>query len=167
MSAFVVDAAHIDALLSAAINGPTDRRPGSHLGWQPPYVHELIGVLEPLGAGNASAAGKLLMEECIASVTYRYPDLADELPGPVPTPLPEQYEWTDLRRVMSAIEACKAIACFEYQASQHPGWTRSGVRAFCSELRGALVTCIEGYDAAPWEWDVELALSRARAWPPR
>jgi len=40
MSAFVVDAAHIDALLSAAINGPSDRRPGSRLDWQSPYVHE-------------------------------------------------------------------------------------------------------------------------------
>lgn len=166
MSAFVVDAAHIDALLSVAVNGPIERRLGSHLGWQPPYVHELLGVLEPLGAGNADAAGQELMEECIASVTYRYPDLADELPGPMPTPVPEQYEWTDLGRVMSAIEACKALACFEYQSRQHPAWYRSGARAFCSELRGAVVTCLAGYDTAPWEWDVELALTRARVRPP-
>lgn len=163
MGAFVVDAAHIDALLSAAINGPIDRRPGSPLGWQPPYVHELLGVLEPLGAGNASAAGRELMEECIASVTYRYPDLAGELPGPIPTPIPEQYEWTDLGRVMSAIEVCKALACFEYQSCEHPGWLRSGVRGFCSELRAAAVSCMKGYEVAPWEWDVELALARARA----
>lgn len=68
---------------------------------------------------------------------------------------------------MSAIEACKAIACFEYQSCEHPGWVRSGVRAFCSELRKGLVTCMDGYDAAPWEWDVELALARARRRLPR
>ncbi len=166
MSAFVVDAAHIDALLSAAINGPTDRS-GSRHGWHPPYVHELLDASEPLGADNASAAGRALMEECIASVSYRYPDSIGELPGPIPTPLPEQYEWTDLGRVMTAVEACKTIACFEYQSSEHPGWAQSGVRAFCSELRAAMVTRIDGYDAAPWVWDVELALDRARAWPPR
>lgn len=167
MSVFVVDAAHIDALLSAAIHGPTDRRRGSHLGWQPPYVHELLDLREPLGADNASAAGRALMEECIASVSYRYPDLIGELPGPMPTPLPEQYEWTDLGRVMTAIEACKAIACFEHQSSEHPGWLRSGVRAFYGEVRKGMVSGMAGYDAAPWEWDVELALARSRTWPPR
>lgn len=162
MSAFVVSAAHIDALLSAAINGPNDRRPGSRLDWQSPYVHELLGVLKPLGPGNADAAGAALMKECIASVTYRYPDLTGELPGPMPTPLPVQYEWTDMGRVMSAIEACKAIACFEYQSSEHLGWASSGARAFCLELRAAMVSCMEGYDAAPWEWSVEQALAHAR-----
>lgn len=162
MSAFVVDAAHIDALLSAAINGPTDPSQGRH-DWHPPYVHELLGVLEPLGPGNANVAGRTLLEECIASVTHRYPDAADQLPGPIPTPLPEQYEWTDLGRVMTAVEACKAIACLEYQSSEHPGWLSSGSRAFCSELRAALVTRFEGYGSAPWEWDVDLALARTRA----
>ena len=163
MSAFVVKAAHIDALLSAAINGPSDHCEGRHRDWQPPYVHELLGVLEPLGAGNANAAGRELMEECIVSVTHRYPDLAGQLPGPMPTPRPEQYEWTDLGTAMTAIEACKALACFEYQSSEHPGWASSGSRAFCSVLRGALVTRIQGYVDAPWEWDVDLALARVRA----
>jgi len=117
-------------------------------------------VLKPLGAGNADAAGAALMEECIASVAYR--DASGELPGPMPTPLPAQYEWTDLGQVMSAIEACKAIACLEYQSSEHLGWASSGARAFCVELRAAMVSCMEGYDVAPWEWDVERALAQAR-----
>ncbi|HET7445374.1 MAG TPA: hypothetical protein VFJ57_12010 [Solirubrobacterales bacterium] len=81
MSAFVIDASRIDALLSAAINGPADRRPRSRL-WEPPCLLELLGVREQLRLTNASAAGRELMEECIASVSYRYPDRADELPGP-------------------------------------------------------------------------------------
>jgi len=40
MSAYVVDPAHIDVLLSVAINGPRGRvagPPGD--GWHPPYVN--------------------------------------------------------------------------------------------------------------------------------
>ncbi|MGD9737320.1 MAG: hypothetical protein AB7V58_17185 [Solirubrobacterales bacterium] len=164
MSAFVVDAPHIDAVLSAAINGPTDPRQGRH-DWHPPYVHELLGALEPLGSENASAAGRELLEQCIASVAHRFPDCGDQLPGPIPTPRPEQYEWTDLGKLMTAVEACKAIACLEYQSCEHPGWATSGSRAFCSELRAALVTRFDGYGSAPWQWDVDLALDRrARSW---
>jgi hypothetical protein len=53
MSAFIVDPAHIDVMLSTAINGPTDnhRSPGSI--WDPPYVNEL---LEDSATGPLTAA---------------------------------------------------------------------------------------------------------------
>lgn len=162
MSAFVVDPAHIDALLSVAINGPTDRRSRDHIGWQPPYVLELLGRPEPLGPSNADAAGAELLRECISSVRYRYPDDGDSLPGPSPVPVPEQYEWTDFGTLMTAIECCKAISCFEYQSCEHPVWVYSGSRRFCSALRAGMTSTMQGYDEAPWTWDVERVLVRAR-----
>lgn len=165
MSAFVVDAAHIDVLLSAAINGPSDCFNEMRDGWRPPYVDELLGVLERLGPRNADAAGAALLGECIASVRHLYPDLRDELPGSLPTPDPAQYEWTDFGTPMTAIECCKAIACFEYQSRAHPDWKQSGARGFCAQLRAEMVSCMNGYKEAPWEWDVERALARApRRW---
>ena len=71
---------------------------------------------------TAVSAGAALLAECIASVGHRYPD-ADPfhgLPGPIPAPDPERYEWTDFGAVLGAIEACKAIDCYEYQSCEHP-----------------------------------------------
>ena len=83
MSAYVVDPAHIDVLLSVAINGPRGRvagHPGD--GWHPPYVNELLDDRSgPLTAEDADRAGRVLLAECIESVSYRYPDdTLDELP---------------------------------------------------------------------------------------
>jgi hypothetical protein len=87
MSAFVVDPVHIDLILSAAINGPLDYR-GSHgPGWSGPYVDELLDGIAggPLTEETADLSGRALLRECVASVSYRYPeDPADRLPGVTP-----------------------------------------------------------------------------------
>lgn len=161
MSAFVVDPAHIDVLLSAAINGPSDHARQPRVDWRAPYVIELLGILEPLGPTTADAAGAALLRECIASVAHRYPDDPEDLPGPIPTPVPDQYEWTDFGRVLSAIECCKAVSCVEYQSCEHPGWADSGASSFCQRLRAAMVASMSGYGEADWHWSVEVALARA------
>ena len=60
-----------------------------------------------------------------------------------------------------AIEACKAIDCYEYQSCEHPGWRDSGAKAFCERLRSALIGAMHGYEEAEWHWDTELAMARA------
>jgi len=55
MSAFVVNPAHIDVVLSTANNGPDDARLSCGLTWHPPYVDELLegSARGPLGAETA------------------------------------------------------------------------------------------------------------------
>ncbi|HTR74559.1 MAG TPA: hypothetical protein VMH33_04790 [Solirubrobacterales bacterium] len=164
MSAYVVDPAHIDVLLSVAIHGPRDRavrHPGD--GWHPPYVNELLDDRSgPLTAEDADEAGRALLAECIESVSYRYPDDSlDELPGPRPMPRPRQYEWTDFGSFLTAIEACLAIDGYGYQSCEHPGWNTSGPFWFCHRFRCALVGAMPGYHEARWHWTAEAALARA------
>lgn len=160
MSAFVVNPAHIDVILSTGINGPSD--PVSRGDWQSPWAAELTGREDKLNRKNASRVGAALLRECIESVRYRYPDCGlSDLPGPIPTPDPDQYEWTDFGRALTIIEALKAIDCYEYQSCEHPGWSGSAAESFCNRLRSHLIGVLPGYEAAPWEWDVESALARA------
>jgi hypothetical protein len=164
MSAYVVDPAHIDVLLSVAIGGPRGRAvlyPGD--GWRPPYVNELLDDRSgPLTAEDADHAGRVLLAECIESVSCRYPDDSpDELPGPRPMPRPEQYEWTDFGSLLTPIEACCAIDGYEYQSCEHPGWQASGAFWFCHRFRRALVGAMPGYRDAEWHWTTEAVLERA------
>ncbi len=154
MSAFVVDPSHIDVMLSVAINGPKETWPRR---WTGTYVNELMddGQTGPVTRETADLAGRALLRECIASVSYRY----DGLPGPSPDP--EQYEWTDFGRLLTPIETCRAIDGFEYQSCEHPGWWNSGANIFCHRFRGDLVRCMKGYEEAEWHWTAEKALARA------
>lgn len=162
MSAFIVAPTHIDAILSTAINGPKGVRRNPHIGWHVPYVDELLEHYSgPLSAETADLAGRALLHECVSSVSYRYCEPLGNLPGPAPNPDPEQYEWTDLGQILTAIECCKAIDCYEYQSCEHAGWRDCGARAFCERARGAMIGCLDGYEQAEWEWSAELVLARA------
>ncbi|HEX3735217.1 MAG TPA: hypothetical protein VHU86_08685 [Solirubrobacterales bacterium] len=157
MSAFVVDPTHIDVMLSVALHGPSDAA-GSRHEWFTPY-------LESTGARLSSVAcsplGAALLAECIASVSYRYPDdTFERLPGPVPVPRPEQYEFTDFGSCMTIAEACKAIDCYEYQSCEHPDWKESVACGFCGQLRQILTTRLPGAFEAPWEWTSETLAGR-------
>jgi hypothetical protein len=162
MSAYIVDPAHIDVVLSVAINGPKDRatrHPGD--AWNPPYVDELLEDRSgPLRREDAEDAGRALLAECVESVRYRYPGDAP-LPGPLITPRPGEYEWTDFGRLLSAVEACCAIDGYEYQSCEHPGWQTSGAFWFCNRFRRALIGAMPGYESAEWHWTAEMAMARA------
>jgi len=160
MSAFVVSPTHIDVLLSVALHGPRDASSEGPLGWSAPYVNDLVDEeTGPLTASLCSAAGAALLAECIASVSYRYSG-SRELPGPIPTPAPEQYEFSDLGSCLSISESCKAIDCFEYQSCEHREWSDSGAHAFCERLRSNLTSVLPGTWDAPWEWSPEVLAER-------
>lgn len=156
MSAFVVSATHIDVLLSVALHGPSD---GSGLArWSPPYLEEAEA---PLSLTTATVLGSGLLAECIASVSHRYPDCEPhELPGPLPMPILEQYEFTDFGSCLTIAEACKAIGCYAYQSCEHPGWAESVAARFCERLREALACRLPGYAEAAWEWTPEILAER-------
>lgn len=162
MSAFIVSPTHIDVLLSVAMHGPSDRAVAGNLGWTPPYVNELLSEQSgPLTLELCSNTGTALLAECLASVSYRYPDLgAGELPGPLPTPVAGQYEFTDFGPCATIAETCKAIDCFEYQSCEHPAWSGSGSERFCARLREGLTAALPGAAQAPWEWSPETLVDR-------
>jgi hypothetical protein len=165
MRSFVVEPTHIDAVLSIALHGPADLNPRRYPGWDPPEVGELLGRgPERLDGENASPVGAALLAACIASVAYhQVPHPAEELPGPSPTPDPGLYEFTDFGRILSAAEACKAIACLECQSCEHPSWPDSPTRNFCGDLLWRVISALPGYQAAPWELSADLLLARSCA----
>jgi hypothetical protein len=162
MSAFVVSPTHIDVLLSVALHGASDRAVAGNLGWTPPYVNELLSAQTgPLTPELCSAAGTALLAKCIASVSYRYPNCAPtELPGPIPMPAAQQYEFTDFGACATIAETCKAIDCLEYQSCEHPAWAGSGAERFCARLREDLTAALPGARDAPWEWSPETLAER-------
>jgi hypothetical protein len=160
VSAFVVSPTHVDVLLSVALHGPGDAA-GARREWSPPYLE---ASATRLSAVTCSPLGAALLGECIASVSHRYPDdELDQLPGPIPVPRPEQYEFTDLGPCLTIAEACKAIDCYEYRSSEHPGWEASVACGFCGQLRQILTMHLPGAFETPWEWTPETLAGRGLA----
>ncbi len=159
MSAAVLDPTHIDLILVAAIYGPTGPRSGPP--WVPPRVDELLGKESHLSVLLADAAGAALLAANIESVRTYYRDQGDQLPGPVPTPDPEQYGWSDIGLRLTIPEGLKALDAYEYQTETHPQWPDCGAAVFCARLRAFLTRQLPGYMEAPAQWTAELALSVA------
>lgn len=147
MSAFIVSENHIHALIEAGCSRRYTR--GHVLRW---YVSGDPARPRELRWENADEIGRMLWEENVKSVAHRYPnDTPDTLPGPVPAADPEAYRWKRPRpRALEPVEALKAIACYEYQSSEHPEWEASEARAFCEALRHAAIAALEGYEDAEW-----------------
>jgi hypothetical protein len=156
VSAFVVSATHVDVLLSVALHGPSDG--AGPRNWRSPYMEDAEARLS---VATCSVLGAGLLAENIASVSHRYPDCApQELPGPMPMPIPAQYEFTDFGACLSIAEACSAIDCFTYQSCEHPRWPQTAAAAFCQDLRAALTRHLPDYEKAPWEWTPEVLAQR-------
>ena len=139
MSAWIVNKAHIDAMVTAAQFCGRDY--GSFYYWHERDAHYVTFETE-------DDVGQMLWSENVASVSYRYNGDTD-LPGPIPTPDPTSYEFTR-SRPFSPVEMLSAIDCYEYQSCEHPGWKDSQAHAFCQALRHQMIGCLPGYDEAPW-----------------
>lgn len=141
MSAFVVDPAHIDYLVSAAIQW----------NYGGAIYFDLPEQSVRVDHGTADAVGATLLAENIASVNHRYPDDAyDDLPGPVPTPHAIDYRHRFALNV-KPLWVLKAIRCYEYQSCEHPGWAESAAKTFCERMTTEAIARLPGYDQAPWD----------------
>lgn len=162
MSAFIVDRAHIDALVALAVKGPrNEREVRPDLAWMRPFHwyhrrddHGQI-VHEPRTADydTADETGRMLWNENLASVAYRYGDDNEPLPGPIDFAVTDadEYVWPFSAPQLTAVQGLKALACYEYQSCEHPGWHDSAARQFCETLRHRLITALPGYEDAAWE----------------
>lgn len=161
MSAFIVGKAHIDALVTAALErwsgdiGPlswysrelTDEErsyayaPGEPWG---PGAPELAGSLRKEATPEeADRIGQMLMRENRLSVNHRYAENEVE----------DLYTYgrPAIAGSVDPVVILKAIACFEYQSCEHPGWEASEAYAFCQALRLRMIRHLPGYEEAPWE----------------
>lgn len=143
MSAFIVDRAHIDLIVSTAVDGPkTTRDVRPDHAWYPPYNAT---------RGAENVIGQMLVDENVKSVPYHYADSAhDGLPGPLSAYYLAPYAHRRLVRRLTTVEALKALDCYEYQACEHPGWATSKAFDFIEALRSRLIGTLPGYDKAPW-----------------
>jgi hypothetical protein len=166
MSAFVLGKEHIDAMAALAVFGPL-RTAGQGVSpdssWSF-YWWDCVPRGLPISEWQQHRhdghhtppddIGRMLLAENIASVAYRYPDCAEtgEYPGPTDRVYQTAYHWAYPRIMPTAVEGLSMIACYEYQACEHPGWDDSEAHAFCDALRHALISRLPGYAEAPWEW---------------
>lgn len=156
MSAYVVDREHLLALVRTAVEGPSGRgvypdnawhglrwyavpdRELRSIGWRESEVH-----VRRLDWTTVEELARLLFDENVASVRYRYAD-ADES-GMIPDEAP--FTMGDVRRAprLSVGTALGALDCFEYQACEHDEWADSEARRFCDAFRRALCHAVSGY----------------------
>ena len=158
MSAWVVSKAHIDVLVGAAMQ----------LGDRGTFRYEHDGTGYKVCADNADRVGRMLIAECVTSVSYRYPgdDVGKgELPGPIDAYYNRRYRFEPVK-ALSAAEIVKAAACYDYQSCEHPGWEASRAHALVHALVAAAggreqfngpteYTSTPDYEAAPWGFDEE------------
>lgn len=94
-----------------------------------------------------ASLGQLLLDECVQSVQYRYPDDSlEDLPGVIGESR-TIYTHNHSARV-SVVDALSLIGCYQYQSCEHPGWKGSVAYAFTEALLRALVYEIPGYRPA-------------------
>jgi hypothetical protein len=160
MSAYEVDDTHIDVLVSAAIAAgkgfywyhqpaeaprtePGEALPGELSGGER-YAAYLAGLRDnkrEVTRANAGMWGAVLVAENKRSVNHRYDD--DEIEDP--------YEFAFYAGPFDLVAILRALDCYEYQASEHPGWAVSEACEFVNALRRHTIRSLPGYSDGPRE----------------
>ena len=145
MSAYVVEKAHINAL----VNVGTERKPVR-------WYHDK--EWHTLTSDNIDQVGQMLLEENIRSVSAMYQGSGvASLPGRTDGDylIPFRHRIT---LPLSPVVILKQIACYKYQACESDDWKQTEAYAFCKALRDRMISELPGYDDAPWgieEWPAE------------
>ncbi len=163
MSCYMVGEAHISALIEAGLYARTAQH-GSNLSWMcrpadpeeradayergevwgPGAIELAASLRRELTRETADRVGQMLLHENRLSVDHRYNEC--ELEDIYRFPY-----WTSVTRV-NPVVILKALACYEYQSCEHPGWEGSEAHAFCEALQHAMIRILPGYDEGPgWE----------------
>jgi len=149
MSAFVVDKAHIDALVGAIVWGPKGATGNTWRLYDP-------DTEQPLTVDDADRVGVELWNENVRSVAYRYPQDtgSGDRPGPCDFSDDQVPAYTfpiTMTARLSAAECLKATHCLRYQSCEHPQWQGSRAERILDTLAHQTEGYVEGYEQAPWE----------------
>lgn len=125
------------------------------------HIDAIVTALEDC---DRTEIGTMLWRENLNSIHYRYPDTKEndaDYPGPIGfgAAWVDAYTWRSEPR--SDGELAAAIACYEYQSCEHPGWEDSKAYKVTEGLMQAILernrvtkwTEVPGADDAPWGID--------------
>jgi hypothetical protein len=155
MSAFVVDKVHIDAMVWAALAATSYGRPFS---W---YWND---ARNEVTTENADEVGQMLIDQCVKSVSHRYSGAKlTDLPGPCDAYWVVPYHYKPPVIKPELVESLKNIRHYEYQACEDEDWEATTAYAFCLSLTESLIMKLQGYEAAPWGWEMKEIELRAKA----
>lgn len=144
MSAWIVSSGHIDVLVHALAQ------------------YEVVS--RDLGAEGLRELGQTLWQENHTSVNYRYSENTEA----------PKYQLRTTEATLDPIVVLKAIACFNYQSCEHPGWPDSRAHDLMVALHTAVLdrhpelgervngrfgetsryTTLPAWDSAPWGIEV-------------
>lgn len=167
MSAWIVSRRHIDYMVSAAARYDRHveiaRTQGNRLlpdvvyQWSEriddPSIVDVDVMTTHLAPSWKDCLGRLWWYENHASVAYRYPNHADDLPGPVGLTLAEIRDEYQHILHLDPVVVLKAIDCWRYQSCEHPGHEKSAAWRLAGTLMHITIYNLPGYDAAPWGID--------------
>lgn len=159
MSAYIVNLDVIDVLASVACR-PAPH--GSGLSWTWPDPSQEYGYGYRLASFDGQdEVGRMLLRENERSIMYRYPDTAtpegapifDRMPGPIDYAGADAYAFPVSSFPMpDPVHVLKILACFEYQACEHPAWRDSEAYGFCRSITNRLHAMLPGYNTGPWDY---------------
>ena len=141
MSAFMVDDAHIDYLVTA-VRAQRDRCRHVYLR-SPERGTEIVD----LSTYTDTELGRLLLGTNLRSMMARYEDRLE--PGELNAP--EAYRYRHWNGPQSAVQTIKACDCLTYQSCEFDEWGDSLAHAVVESLREAAIGSLPGMDAAAWE----------------
>lgn len=150
MSCFMLDPAHLDAIVAAACALPRFHWYHKGHGYALALGSDSDGVLRMLATANRD------------SVVARYGEGAADM-----VPTEEEIAATSSHVTMDMTvdygpgypgRVFKLLDSYEYQACEHDGWKDSEARAFVESLRAEYMRRCAGYAEQDWEL-------RSRGWP--
>ena len=138
MSAFMVSDAHIDALVTFAVRHQVSYR--------------VNGSRIDVTKNNAEEIGQMLVDENYRSLNARYSERTEEYFGKAPT-----YRLKITRALavpeLEPVVILKQCDCYAYQACETDDWEKTTAFEIIKSIKGAAVSALPGYDAAPWGID--------------
>ena len=143
MSAYIVDRAHIDYLICAAMYMET-RCQGLKMTWYP------AGRRQELTGENATQVGQMLWDENFRSVKYRYEDMPLDDLGGYCGESKYRFGGRGAFEKYDPVQVIKACNCLDYQSCEHPEWKASEAHAFINALIARAICEIPGYEEAEW-----------------
>jgi hypothetical protein len=133
MSAFIVNQNHINALVSAMLDGHMSYWDG----------HNRVFVTRH----NAEETGRILLAENVRSVNYRYRgELDDDEKNAAAS-----YRFTQFARRLSPVQLIVAVHCLDYQSCETEDYENSIAWRICQAIISAACHQLPGYDSAKWE----------------
>lgn len=134
MSAYIVENEHINAIVTYALD--------KQLSFWNPRAKTRTTVTRH----NAEEIGRILMDENVRSVGYRYDGEIDDDEKNAGA----SYSFKRFPTMLTAVEIIKACHCLSYQSCETDDWESTLARRILDAVEGHATHELPGYDAAPW-----------------